>query len=98
MLTTWIVGSLRAIFQLDGQTVIRTIDALHARVLTFSDAGFSRAAAVAKHIADVVAFGPCAIRSGEVLTWHKNMDAMLIACDDTVGLQFRMDRLIDFRA
>jgi hypothetical protein len=97
-LTTWIVGSLRAIFQLDGQTVIRTIDALHARVFTFSDAGFLRAAAVAQHIPDVVAFGPCAIRSGEVLTWHKDVDAMLVARDDTLGLQFRMDRLIDFGA
>src|ERR1700728_1633967 len=98
MLTTWIVGSLRPIFQFDGQTVIRTIDALHTRVFTFPDAGFLRAAAVAQHIPDIVAFGPCAIRSGEVLTWHKDVDAVLIACDEMLCLQFGMDRLIDFRA
>ena len=95
----WIVGSLRTVFPLDCQPVIGSIDALHARVLAFADAGFLRAAAVTKNIPDVVPFGPCAIRSGEILTrWHKDVDAMLIACDDTLGLQFRMDRLIDFRA
>ena len=58
----WIVGSLRRVYPLDCQPVIRSIDALHARVLAFADAGFLRAAAVTKNIPDIVPFGQGAFR------------------------------------
>src|SRR6202020_2975860 len=98
LLTTWIVGSLRTVFPLDCQPVIGSIDALHARVLAFADPGFLRAAAVTKNIPDVVPFGPGAVRSGEILTRHKDLDSILMACAQTLRLQLRMDGLVDLRA
>ena len=98
LLAAWIVALLRAVLQLHGQPVAGSVDALHPRVFAFSDAGFLRAAAVAQHIAHVVPFGPGAVRSGEILTRHKYLGAMLFLADHALRLQFSVDRLVNLRA
>ncbi len=76
LLPVRVVSPLRAVLQRHRNPVVRSVDAHHAGVLAFTDAGLLRCPTVAQHIIHLVPLGPCAGRSGEVLAWHQRFDPM----------------------
>ena len=95
LLSAWIVITLGAVAQLDGEPVAGRVDMLDAGVFALLQASLAGAAAVEQEIAGLIPCRPHAVGTGKVLAGHQHPRAVLFLAHHALRLQLGMDAAVD---